>query len=703
MKCLKCGSLLQAEEDSVICPQCASRWPVVRGIPRFFQQPSHYWGEIDRRSAAEFLASARSGSWSEAGRARFSDPDMINGIFNLQRASWLALLGLSPDACALDVGCGYGAITHSLALSVKEVCAIDAIPERIELAQERLRQEQIDNVTLVQASATDLPFFENSFDLVVLNGILEWVGEWNLEGSPRDVQVKFLSTVRRLLKDDGVAVIGIENRLNLGTLLGGIDHSGIPYTNIVPRWLATRMLRRSSAAHYRTVLNLKKEYRTYTYSARGYRKLLAEAGYGESAVYWAAPSYNEPSQLVPLEARSLIREVSLGALEHPGRPRATSWRHKAKRMFACSPLFRWVLPDFVIVASKRPARRNALEVHLDELCYRNSPVRPPEGRRMAFASFTRPFIQKSVLWPCGPRPACPPFIIKVNPRPHPAADQSVLADFTNLTRLDRRLRENTSVSFCVPKPIGSFTNGKSVYAVESSARGIKISNLIRKPGYTRNVERLKRDFSGILAGVVEMTQTLQGLENISPVDPAWYTPPEEIKQDAGLAEALEKMRYLRKDAQPLPPFWVQHGDLSVENIFWDADGGRIEVIDWGEIAAGLPPLYDVFMLIFSAALIDPSSETSSVRAPLANWQVSFSDTFLSSQGIAPVIRELLHGVCRQLEVNSDLTPALLLEFLVIRTHYHRARGETEMERTFLHLLRLSLNRSLKSGASSGTL
>lgn len=692
LRCLNCSTLLQSQEESIVCPQCASRWPVIRGIPRFFQRTSHYWGEIDRRSAAEFLASARKGSWREASRARFSDPDMINGIFNLQRASWLALLGLPSDARALDVGCGYGAITHSLALSVNEVCAVEAIPERIEFTQERLRQEGLDNVILAQASAMDLPFFENSFDLVVLNGILEWVGEWDLEGSPRDVQLKFLSSVWRLLKDNGVAVIGIENRLSLGTFRGGMDHSGIPYTNLVPRWLATRMLQRSSSAHYRTVLNPKKEYRTYTYSAHGYRRLLAEAGYGASTIYWAAPSYNEPSQLIPLKTGSLIRKVALDALDHPGRFATSPWRQKAKRTFASSPFFRWLLPDFVIVASKKQSRQSVLESRLHEL---NPSVRPQDRQRLVFASFTRPFIHKSVLQPCYLEGSHEPYVIKVNLHPPPMVNQDVLAELKNLSWVDHRLQERPEVSFHVPKPIGSFTNGKSAYTAESSARGIKLSSLIRQPGYAGNLERLKKDFRPILAAIAEMNLTLQELKDVPPVDPAWYGIPDEIKEDDPLLVALESGRYLRKDAVRPPALWVQHGDLSVENIFWDAEAGKIEIIDWGEVAAGLPPLYDVFMLIFSAALIDPSSKRPIEPTPLAFWQASFSDTFLSRHGIAPVFRELLCGVCGQLEVAPDLMPSLLLEFLLIRKHHHRARGEAEMEQIFLHLLRLSLNNSLE--------
>ncbi|MGH9438814.1 MAG: class I SAM-dependent methyltransferase, partial [Terriglobia bacterium] len=145
---------LRMGEEQIECPQCNARWPVVRGIPRFFQAEDYYWGEISRQEASALLADARKDSWERSVRANVKTDELRDYYLDLQRASWLALLGLNSSAVALDVGCGYGAITHSLALSVGEVISIEAIPERIEFTQERLRQERISNVSLFQASAT---------------------------------------------------------------------------------------------------------------------------------------------------------------------------------------------------------------------------------------------------------------------------------------------------------------------------------------------------------------------------------------------------------------------------------------------------------------------------------------------------------------------------------------------------------------------
>jgi ubiquinone/menaquinone biosynthesis C-methylase UbiE len=123
---------------------------------------------------------------------------------------------LNEDATALDIGSGYGAITHALARAAKEVYSVEAIPERVEFTSIRLQQVGLTNVRLIQGSATELPLRENVFDFVVVNGVLEWVGEWDLGAPPKEVQLRFLRKVHRMLKPGGVLLLGIENRIGYG-------------------------------------------------------------------------------------------------------------------------------------------------------------------------------------------------------------------------------------------------------------------------------------------------------------------------------------------------------------------------------------------------------------------------------------------------------------------------------------------------------
>jgi SAM-dependent methyltransferase len=67
------------------------------------------------------------------------------------------------DERSLDVGTGAGALALALAPLVAQVVAVDRVPEL--LAQARERVAAFDNVEIVEADATALPFPDASFDL----------------------------------------------------------------------------------------------------------------------------------------------------------------------------------------------------------------------------------------------------------------------------------------------------------------------------------------------------------------------------------------------------------------------------------------------------------------------------------------------------------------------------------------------------------
>jgi len=352
LSCPRCRIDLTARDERLWCGGCAASWEVRDGIPRFVTS-TEYWGEVPQAAATSLLDEAATIGWRQAAAGHFADDPMLAfSILQWQnRASWLPLLGLPPEAVALDIGSGYGAITHALAKSCHEVYSIEAINERVQFTAIRTMQEGLTNVRLVQASATEMPLPENHFDLIVVNGVLEWVGEWNLNLSPRDVQLRFLRDLHRSLKPGGVVVIGIENRIGYNNFRGALDHSGLPYTSLMPRWMASLRLRLSSRTHYRTRLNAKRQYRTYTYSERGYRKLLRASGFDNLTFYTADPGYNQPLMMVPLEGTALESHI-LHEMSDPDAGARPRWPRLLKYQLSRLRLLHPFVPEFVIIAGK---------------------------------------------------------------------------------------------------------------------------------------------------------------------------------------------------------------------------------------------------------------------------------------------------------------------------------------------------------------
>ena len=173
------------------------------------------------------------------------------------------------------------------------------------------------------------PLPPHSFDLIVLNGVVEWLGLSDLTRDPRDVQVSLLASLRGLLRPGGCVYVGIENRIGYDLFLGARDHSGVRFTSLLPRVVASlylRLLGRSGYTTGRRTARALHAYRTYTYSARGYRRLLLDAGYREVEMYCSMPHYNQPLVLIPTEHRARRQLLLHPPLGSAFRPAAPPWR-----------------------------------------------------------------------------------------------------------------------------------------------------------------------------------------------------------------------------------------------------------------------------------------------------------------------------------------------------------------------------------------
>ena len=99
-------------------------------------------------------------------------------------------------------------------------------------------KENVNNVCPILANSFNLPFPNNYFDLVVMNGFLEWAGIEESLKTITEMQIDILKYVFNLMKEDGCLYIGIENRYNCLYLLGEQDHNGLLLTSFMPRFLA---------------------------------------------------------------------------------------------------------------------------------------------------------------------------------------------------------------------------------------------------------------------------------------------------------------------------------------------------------------------------------------------------------------------------------------------------------------------------------
>jgi SAM-dependent methyltransferase len=668
LRCLRCSTILELDETLLSCPNCNASWPVEHGVPRFFK-PEYYWGELPQAKAALFLREAREYGWREACKRRFQgDPDMLISLLDSQRASWLPLLALPADSTALDVGCGYGAITHSLAGAAGQVYSVEAIPERLEFCRIRLQQEGISNVQLVQASALDLPFADDSFDVIVVNGVLEWVGEWERNGNPRSIQSRFLKSLHRLLKANGKLVVGIENRFGYGLFRGGKDHSGVPYTSLMPRWLASLYMGIDKTPHHRMLLNPKREYRTYTYSQRGYRNLLAESGFSSSTFYWADPGYNQPYALIPLTGSFVRRHFR--RKQYGLQTTRRGWRSLARKLV--TQAMSLLAPDFLIFAQKNGPAEFGISDALPKLSLRNP----------RYCLYTYPFGYKTVVWVFDSREDSPCLILKAGNGTQ-AGQARIESEHDVLSLVSVRLEARKDAYFGVPTPGPRCHIGNNIFVTETVADGRQLSEVFYSRSH-RQPGRLEKELERCSEVAAKLAYMLQGEACIQEPDASDWQVPLEFKDQGDLQRLINEAHFRRRQG----PKWVQHGDFTIENIFLDSASHKITIVDWEHTIRGVTPLYDVFSLLVSALPLADLCEKGSESMP-GSLQRNFEQAFFGEGPWTELFRRLLSSACERVALSPDEVWRHLLEFLVLRIN-HFTRESAEMEREHRQFLVVAL-------------
>ena len=109
--------------------------------------------------------------------------DFLNDLqsFGLHR-SWkrrvVKLAAAAPGTRALDLCCGTGDIAFALAQRGAETIGLDFSPQMLEVAAQRHLKSQISNLKFIQGDAQQLPFPENSFDIVTVGYGLRNLTSW---------------------------------------------------------------------------------------------------------------------------------------------------------------------------------------------------------------------------------------------------------------------------------------------------------------------------------------------------------------------------------------------------------------------------------------------------------------------------------------------------------------------------------------------
>lgn len=296
--CSKCKSELILENK--FCSTCKTPFSYSKNYIDLEPSNSFYWGEIEKKDMESLIELSKQKGYKKA-CFDFFKTYKRKSLFTyiLSRKDRISFLNFvyskKHKGRALDLGSGFGTIPQALSELFDEVYSIENIKERVEFQSIIKSQENLNNWQIIKGDIRSLPFPDNYFDFVSVNGVLEWIGISDPKKNPRVSQLEFLSEIKRVLKPDGICYVGIENRIGRQYFRGAKDHSGLPFTSLVPRFVANIIcnVKQKGGLFFHDEQKTGSGYLTYTYSLSGYKKLLSDVGISNTRIFHTSFSYNQ--------------------------------------------------------------------------------------------------------------------------------------------------------------------------------------------------------------------------------------------------------------------------------------------------------------------------------------------------------------------------------------------------------------------------
>lgn len=175
------------------------------------------------------------------------------------------------NTSCLEIGGGCGAITGALCNSLKEVKVVELSKRRATINYER--HKNYDNLEIIIANLNDIKF-NQKFDYITLNGVLEYAGSFTKTDNPYE---DFLKQIKQYLKPEGKLIIAIENRYGIKYFAGAKeDHTSKEFDGITG---------------YKNIDSVR------TFGKKELEDLLEKSGYPEQDFYYPHPDYKMPMEI----------------------------------------------------------------------------------------------------------------------------------------------------------------------------------------------------------------------------------------------------------------------------------------------------------------------------------------------------------------------------------------------------------------------
>ena len=668
--CPACKQLIELNDDVYVCAACASSWQVRNNVP-VFTKDEYYYGEVPRPDMQRILDDAEHLSWNELQQHIFADRPWFNRyVFDESRADWRFLLPITTNSRILDLGCGWGTIAIPLSRMSKEVHAIDPVYERARFVDIRRRAIGCNNVYPICSSFDSLPFPDGYFDIVIMNGVLEWTPTSILTRSPANIQMAYLQMVCKLLRRDGHLYLGIENRFGFHYLLGWKDdHSHLRFTTLMPRPIASLY----------SCLRKGHPYRTYTYGKRGYESMLAAAGFKSLQFHFPVPFYHTPRYILPMNdvtpSKGPMR-FFLGSLFNPSSLKRRLLR-SALRYLPNPAYLRTLYPSFIIDASKTMRHPSVVESLLREAIPEIHA--PPTVIGIRGRAGQNSSVGFMVFLNCEKTPS---YFLKLARSPEYNA--SITNEWHNITHL--LCEAHPIVRASLPEVVASDLVANHAYLITRFVYGHGMAGMMKQLRGRRLRTYVSEAFTSCCQWLIRL-QLTSGLARSDTRMTPNALATRQRRRVVLLQEGFPSLRSVSRVANDAyrylgtteVPLVLRHGDFMPNNVITGHDG--IAVLDWELAESARFPFYDLaYFILWTSALINRDE-------PLRDLEGSFRFAFLDSTWLSHLVAAVVGRYFAATPISLSLVKPLLQSFIADKALLDLAYfQDTLSSHRFLHLL-----------------
>lgn len=197
--CPECRNNIKIESRNIKCVSCNRFYEVENGIPNFFILKS--CNNVLKNDITEKIKNF----YEKTPFPNYEDFEDVSTLIQKAKKSFFADLldqQIPFNSRVLEVGCGTGQLSNFLGISNRVIFGTDMCLNSLKLGQNFKTKNNLKRVGFYQMNLFKPIFKEESFDIVICNGVLHHTSNPLLG----------FKTIAQLVKKDGYIIIGLYNK-----------------------------------------------------------------------------------------------------------------------------------------------------------------------------------------------------------------------------------------------------------------------------------------------------------------------------------------------------------------------------------------------------------------------------------------------------------------------------------------------------------